>query len=95
MLRVLPLANALALVTAGVHTLGALFAWIAPGAYRALWERWMLLDLAAVPAGGAGLTLGGFIVGLVTAALLGWLIGLVLAILYNVFAGTSDRASAR
>lgn len=95
MLRVLPFANALALVTAGFHALGALFAWIAPAAYLGLWERWMLLDLSTVTVGGAGLTLGGFIIGLITAALLGWLIGLVLAALYNAFSGTTGRADAR
>ncbi|MHB0858997.1 MAG: DUF5676 family membrane protein [Anaerolineae bacterium] len=95
MLRVLPFANALALVTAGCHALGALFAWIAPGAYLGLWERWMLLDLTGITVGGAGLTFGGFIIGLITAALLGWLIGLALAALYNAFAGATGRGSAK
>lgn len=92
MIRVIPFANALALVTVAMHVLGALFALLAPGSYLALLGSWLLLDLSSLGAGGVAFTLAGFVVGLATAALAGWLFGLVLAALYNLLSGEGERA---
>ncbi len=89
MIKVLPFANALAVVFAVFHTLGALLAMAAPGLFASLVQSWFLLDLSQVA---VVLTLPLFLLGVVTAAIAGWLIGLVLAALYNVFAGVTTEA---
>ncbi|WP_376791690.1 DUF5676 family membrane protein [Thermoflexus sp.] len=95
MIKALPFANALAVVTMGIHVLGAVFALTAPGAYVALLANWMFLDPSGLAAGGPGLTLAGFVVGLVTTVVVVWVIGLALAALYNVFAGATEARAAR
>jgi hypothetical protein len=90
MVQVLPFANALALLVAAVHALGAFFALAAPGLYLTLLETWFPVDLSPLAAGGVGLTFAGFLFGLLTATAAGWLIGLALAALYNALAAARE-----
>lgn len=92
-LRVLPFASAPPLVSANIHPLGALFALVAPRSYLNFWETLTLPGSAGGPADDAGAIFRGFIIGPITAALLGRLIGLVLAALCSAFSGTTGRGS--
>ena len=87
MLRVMPFANAFAAVSGICYFIGGLIAMAAPGLYLALLQSWFMLGFAA--AGTVTMvTLGGFILGLITSVIAGWLMGAALAAIYNALTQT-------
>lgn len=92
MIRVVPFATALAVVSSVCYVLGAVVALIAPGLLLALYQAWAFLDLSQFTPGGVFLTLPMFIVGLLTVIVVTWVFGAAWAALYNVLLGWTGEA---
>lgn len=89
-MRTIPFASALTIVVLAVHVLGGLLAAISPGAYLGLLGSWVFMDLSGLATGGVLLTGSSILVGLVTVAVVTWLFGAALALLYNALAGERE-----
>jgi hypothetical protein len=86
MLRPVPLANASAIVAALFYVLCAIFVAVAPGIYLAVLRSWFhgvqLSTLAD-----AGMSAGGFMLGITTLVATAWVSAAALAALYNRLGG--------
>lgn len=88
--RTVPFANALTIVVLAVHLLGAVAAATSPGAYLGLLGSWVFLDLTGLAVGGVVLTASSLLLSIVTVAIVTWLFGAALALVYNALTGERE-----
>lgn len=85
MLKEMPFANALAVVSGGLFVVCRLLAIVAPDLLRNLGQAWFhSYDFSILPV--ASLGFGDFVFGLITVVAAGWLFGYFLAWVYNKLA---------
>jgi hypothetical protein len=86
MLRPVPLANSAAIVAALFFVLCAIFVAVAPGISLAVLQSWFHgVQLSLLP--GAGMSAGGFVLGITTLVATAWVSAAALATLYNWLGG--------
>lgn len=82
MLKTIPLANAFAAATGVFYLACLLLTALAPNFIRSIGNTWIHgYDLSSIPAG--SVTAGGFVLGLTSSLVIGWIFGYLLGWFYN------------
>jgi hypothetical protein len=84
MLKVVPLANALALIAAVFYVACAVVAALSPGLYAQIARTWVHgMDVSTMFPAGTTIDLGASLLGLVTFTAVAWLTGAAIAAVYS------------